>query len=67
MNAKLISATDLREGMVICYDNPRFNQHVAEVQFTRDGQVRVETDYGNGGEPAVDFYQPTVKLFVKQD
>ncbi len=52
-----ISATALKIGDWIVYANSRMNERVVDVQRTRDGQIRVHHDYGNGGEPATSFYE----------
>ena len=50
-NRKTIAAEDLYPGLWIVYSNPRINQRVVDVGSTRDGQIKVPHDYGNGGEP----------------
>ena len=57
MTTTVIRADQLEAGDWIIYNNTRMNERVVEVQDTRSGlEVKVYTDYGNGGEPAVSFW-----------
>lgn len=56
-NHKSVQAADLKVGHWIVYANPRYNERVVGVSSTRDGQIKVLHDYGNGGEPATSFYE----------
>jgi len=31
--------------------------HVVSVEWTRDAEIKVRHDFGNGGEPATSFYR----------
>jgi hypothetical protein len=53
-----VKATDLREGMWILHFNDRYDERIVEVQGTRDGEIKINVDYGNGGEPATMFAEP---------
>jgi ElaB/YqjD/DUF883 family membrane-anchored ribosome-binding protein len=54
---KKVKYSDLKKGMwIIDRQNARFNRRVVSVGGARDGGIRLETDFGNGGEPAVSFY-----------
>lgn len=64
IGTKSIEASSLASGMWIVYDNPRYRERVVDVQETRDGQIRVSHDFGNGGEPAASFYEPSDRLTV---
>lgn len=64
IGTKSIPASDLKTDMWIVYSNPRYRERVVDVQQTRDGQIRVRHDYGNGGEPATSFYEPSDRLTV---
>lgn len=63
-NAITIKAKSLRPGQWILHKNSSQNQRVVEVTSTRDGEIKVSTDYGNGGEPATSFYGPGELLLV---
>jgi hypothetical protein len=62
--ARAIPASQLKEGDWLVYDNARMNQRVVEVSATRDGQIKVHADYGNGGEPATSFFEPDETVLV---
>lgn len=64
VGTRLIEASKLSRGMWIAASNPRFNQRVVDTGVTRDGQIRVHADYGNGGEPATLFFATTDRLRV---
>ena len=61
---KVITADKLRVGQWISHRDRRFNQRVVDVSMTRDGQIKAHTDYGNGGEPATEFYEASEQLCV---
>ena len=62
-----VKAENLREGDWIVYaSNPRQNTRVVEVQAGRDGEVKVYHDFGNGGEPAVSYFDNDDKLTIKR-
>lgn len=55
-NSIRVSVTELRQGDWISYTNPRYNQRVVDVQYSKFDQLRVEQDFGNWGEPMVQYY-----------
>lgn len=59
-----VQAKNLKPGDWIAYSNARMNERVVKVQQTRDGQIKVNHDYGNGGEPATSFYDPNELITV---
>ena len=61
---KSIMAKALQIGDWIAYANPRMIERVVDVQQTRDGQIKVHHDYGNGGEPATSFYEADDRVCV---
>jgi hypothetical protein len=61
---KSIKAKSLKIGDWIMFANPRMNERVVDVQQTRDGQIKVHHDYGNGGEPATSFYEADDRVCV---
>ena len=52
-----IQARQARTGQWIEYTNSRFNERIVETSWTRDGLIKIRTDYGNGGEPATHFFE----------
>lgn len=59
---KLILAEKLKAGdWIVCNTH---NQHVVSVEFTRDGDIKVDHDYGNGGEPATSFYKRSERVII---
>jgi hypothetical protein len=64
IGVKSIRADKLRPGDWIVFDNPRMNQRVVEVTSTREDEILVRHDYGNGGEPATSFYEVDEPLSV---
>lgn len=59
-----IEAGKLKPGMWLAYSNPRQNQRVVDTAYTRDGQIKVYADYGNGGEPATLFFEEHESVLV---
>jgi hypothetical protein len=59
-----IKASQAKEGMWIIHNNPRFNERIVSVSKTRDGQVKIHSDYGNGGEPATLFFEKDDPIVV---
>lgn len=51
-----IPASQAVAGQWLVYANESMNQRIVDVSATRDGQIRVHADYGNGGEPATLFF-----------
>lgn len=51
-----IKAKDLKPGMWLSYGNERENQRVVGITTGRLDDMRVLLDYGNGGEPATQFF-----------
>jgi hypothetical protein len=63
---RAVSASHARPGQWLVYNNPRMNQRIVEVGDTREGQVRIYADYGNGGEPATLFFDCDDKIQVSE-
>lgn len=63
-SSRTIEAVNARPGQWLVYANSRMNQRIVEVSATRDGQVRIHADYGNGGEPATLFFDTDDKILV---
>lgn len=61
---KSIKAASVKVGQWLLFSNPRLNSRVVEVQDTRDGQIKVSTDFGNGGEPATSFFDANEDVLV---
>ena len=61
---RLVLAKHLLENDWLAYGNPHMNQRVVEVTNTRDGQVKVYADFGNGGEPATLFFDKNEVLTI---
>ena len=61
---KSVSADKVAAGQWLVYDNARMNQRIVDVSATRDGQIRVEADYGNGGEPATLFFEANERVRI---
>lgn len=59
-----IEAKDLMPGDWIGHRGPKHNERVVRVVRTQDGMLKVYTDYGNGGEPAMALYGPTEELKI---
>lgn len=51
-----IKAKDLKPGMWLSYANERQDQRVVGITTGRLDDMRVLLDYGNGGEPATQFF-----------
>lgn len=66
MSTISVQAQHLRPGDWILHSNERFNERVVEIEFTRDGDVKVYTDYGNGGEPATSFWEKNDTMAVER-
>lgn len=59
-----IEARNATAGQWICRGFPSYNERIVEVETTRDGLIRIESDYGNGGEPATSFYEADESLRI---
>ena len=59
-----VPANQLKPGDWIVYANSRYNERVIDTCTTRDGEIKVHVDYGNGGEPATSFYEPHEMVLV---
>jgi len=57
MNEKyfLILAEKIKVGDWIVF-KPNIKCRVVDVDLTREGRIKIDFDYGNGGEPATSFY-----------
>lgn len=64
LGIRTIKASQLQVGNHIVYANTAYRERVIETSTTRDGQIKVHWDYGNGGEPATSFYDPDDLLKV---
>lgn len=62
---RVVLAQDLKEGMWLTYKPPGHDQRIVGVSSTRDGQIKLHIDYGNGGEPATQFIEKTDRLCVR--
>lgn len=59
-----ILASQAAPGQWMVYENARMNQRIVDVSGTRDGQIRIRADYGNGGEPGTLFFESQDKIQV---
>lgn len=66
MTQLTVEARHLLPGDWILHMNERFNERVVDVERTRDGDIKVYTDYGNGGEPATSFWYSTEPVPVER-
>lgn len=64
LGTRTIPASQARVGQWIVKDNPRYNERIVDVSETRDGQIRLHVDYGNGGEPSTLFYEKDERIAV---
>ena len=64
LGSRSVAAKKLKVGDWILYSNPRYNERVVDVRTTSDGLMKVNHDYGNGGEPATSFYEPEDKVCI---
>lgn len=62
--AHAIQACELKAGMWMLGSNSRQDQRIVDTDVTRDGQVKVAVDYGNGGEPGTMFFEPNEHILV---
>jgi len=65
-NVQSIRAEHAQAGQWIVYNNERMNQRIVDVEFARDGDVKVSADYGNGGEPASMFFEKDDIIQVRE-
>ena len=65
-DTRAIKAKQAKEGMWLAFSNPRFNQRIVEIGGTRDGQIKMHTDYGNGGEPGTSFFDPDETILINK-
>lgn len=63
--ARTIKASEARVGLWLIVDNPRMNRRIVGVAADKHG-VKMATDFGNGGEPATEFFQEDEQLLVGQ-
>jgi hypothetical protein len=61
---RTVEASQAKPGQWLIYANRRMNQRIVDIDTTRDGQIRMYADYGNGGEPATLFFDATDKIWV---
>lgn len=61
---RVVLAENLKVGMWLTYNRPGREERIVDIDVTRDGQVKLHTDYGNGGEPATQFYEKTDRVRV---
>lgn len=64
---RFIPAAKAKAGMwIVDPQNPRFNRRIVEIGPGKIDtmSIKVQTDYGNGGEPATSFYGPKDLLRV---
>lgn len=61
---RTVPAAEAQAGQWLVYANSRMNQRIVDVSGTRDGQIRIHADYGNGGEPATLFFDSDDNLLV---
>ena len=61
---RVVLAKDLKVGMWLTYNPPGHDQRIVDIDQTRDGQIKLHTDYGNGGEPATQFYEKTDRVRI---
>lgn len=61
---RTIPAAQAVAGQWLVYRDTRMNQRIVDVGRTRDGQVRIHADYGNGGEPATLFFNADERIMV---
>ena len=59
-----INVVDAKPGMWLNHSNPRQNCRIVEVDHTREGRVKLATDFGFGGEPASSFYDATERIAI---
>ncbi|WP_273457027.1 hypothetical protein [Nevskia ramosa] len=63
-----IQAQHVQPGMwLIDRQNPRFDRHVVDVghgPIEEIQQIKIGTDFGNGGEPATSFYGSSDTLWA---
>lgn len=64
---RTITAGQAKVGQWLVYANSRMNQRIVDIGETRDGQVKIHTDYGNGGEPATEFFEADDKIQVSDN
>jgi hypothetical protein len=57
-----IKAKQARPGMILCFNNPTFDIVIDDVNFLRDGDVRLSVGHdGTGAE----FYEPEEFIWVQ--
>lgn len=61
---RLIPAIEAKARDWILHADSRMNQRIVDVSVTRDDQVRIHADFGNGGEPATLFFEENEKILV---
>jgi hypothetical protein len=64
VTSRSVAASKLKRGQWLVGNNPRASQRIVDVDTTADGRIRVEVDYGNGGEPGVMFFDKDERLLV---
>lgn len=63
---RTIAASTARVGMWIAHHDPRFDQRIVEIAGTRDARLKFSVDFGNGGEPGTEFFDPKDRLLIKE-
>lgn len=61
---KTVYASQAKIGQWIVHNNPTQNQRIVDVSTKRDGSIAIYTDFGNGGEPATNFFESDEKIQV---
>jgi hypothetical protein len=62
--ARSIPANQAKVGQWLAYHNERMNQRIVGVAVTKNNQVKIHADFGNGGEPATLFFEPDENILV---
>jgi len=58
---KVMQARCLMPGMTMAFSNPRHNFRIDDVEWTREGEVKVH----HGDFTAVDWYEPESNVWVE--
>jgi len=61
---KFILAEKIKVGDWICCQRPSLGRRVVDVDVTREGRIKINFDYGNGGEPATSFYDRHERVVI---
>lgn len=57
-----IKANQAKPGMILCFSNPTFDIIIDDVDFCRDGDVKLSVGHGGTG---TEFYQPEDFIWVR--